>query len=482
MTRSIPSFIKSLALVLSVFFSLASWGNPAPSEGFHSLGNQTYLYEGGLWKIQNANGDISVLVDGDQNTLTRLYRQQQESLRVGDLPQEPNQIIEACRYSTQDALKMCNTEEDSGLRQATQMGSQLASQMGMQAGANAGAGVQGSCDGMGKVLTFANGALLAYNATCTTKYMNCSKVCKMSTEEFNVWAQREITATGAINQVTIEDGRRRLREYRSQCNNLSNTLQAATQNLVGLMGSMAQANACKNQAQNPMEEWCRQNVGSPLCGDAAGGPVADCSNPQFAANNQVCICQANPFDSRCGGGMGPGSGGGPSLGGNGGGGAGGADTDGSLGLFDGGAGGGISGAPGVQGNNNALAPNGKGSSGGVSGRAGDTGGGGGAGGGKAGPGGGFNTKIIGGYGGGGRGGGGGFFGSGSGSGGGGGGAGGSADAKANVDLSKFLPGGAKDPKRGMAGIIGPDGMTGPNSDLWQKVKKQYYNKQPTFLP
>lgn len=435
------SFARSSVLILSLVFSAVVWGEEDP-----------------------------IIAEQDSNV-------------VGELPADQNQMIEACRYSTQDAIKMCNTEEDSGLRQATQMGSQLAAQMGMQAGANAGAGVQGSCGGMGKVLTFANGALLAYNATCTTKYMNCSKVCKMSTEEFNVWAQQEATRTGGVNQVTIEEGRRKLREYRAQCNNLSNALQSATQNLMGLMGSMAQANACKNQAQNPMEEWCRANPTSPLCGNGDGGPVADCSNPQFAASNQVCICQANPFDPRCGGGLGTGSGSGSSLGRNGEGAGGGADTDGSLGLFEGGAGGGAgANVPPVQGNNNAVDPSGRGSSGGVSGRAGDTGGG--QAGAKAGAGGGgFNTKIIGGYGGGGRGGGGGFFGGGSGSGGsgGGGGFGGSA-AKSNVDLKQFLPGGAKDPRRGVAGIVGPDGMTGPNSDLWKKVKEQYYKKKPTFLP
>jgi hypothetical protein len=396
----------------------------------------------------------------------------------GFIPAQQQALIDACKNATVQALPMCNTEEDSGLRQATQMASQFAAQMGMQAGANAGAGVQGSCGGMGKVLTFANGALLAFNAACTTKYMNCSKTCEQTKKEFDAWAAK--LGGSPPPSATVEDARRELRELLSQCNNLSNTLKSATQNLLGLMGSLAQANACKNQAQNPMDEWCRQNVGSPLCGNGDGGAVADCSNPQFAASNQVCICQANPFDPRCGGGMGSGSGGGPSLGSNGDrGGAPGAD--GSLGLFDGGAGGGIgAGVPPVQGNNNSLAPNGKGSSGGVSGRPGDTGGSA-AGGGKAGAGGGFNTKIIGGYGGGGRG-GGGFFGGGGSGGAGGGAAGVSAGASSTVDLTKFLPGGAKDPKRGMAGIIGPDGMTGPNSDLWKKIRVRYSEKSVEMLP
>lgn len=425
MIRSLSSFsfARNLVLILSLVFYLGAWGNEKPED----IQAQT--------------------------------------------------LLASCKKATTESMKICDTEEDSGLRQATQMGSQLAAQMGMQAGANAGAGVQGSCGGLGKVLTFTNGALLAYNAACTTKYMDCSKVCKEGDEYIT---HQIVNLRGNVPIVSeLEQQRLELRQYRSQCNNLSRSLEMAATNLMGLMGSIAEASVCKNKAQNPMEEWCRQNVGSPLCGDNGSGPVADCSNPQFAASNQVCICQANPFDPRCGGSYSSNTG--PSLGSNGDGGGAGAGADGSLGLFDGGAGGGIGGdAAGVKGNNNALAPNGKGSSGGVSGRAGDTGGGG-AGGGKAGAGGGgFNTKIIGGYGGGGRGGGGGFFGGGSASSGGGGG--GSAGARSNVDLSKFLPGGINDPKRGLAGIIGPDGMTGPNSDLWKKVRVRYSEKSVEMLP
>jgi hypothetical protein len=83
--------------------------------------------------------------------------------------------------------------------------------------------------------------------------------------------------------------------------------------------------------------------------------------------------------------------------------------------------------------------------------------------------------------------GGGGFGSGSGSSGGSGysgyrpgGVGG--PGKSGLDLKQFLPGGANDPARGIAGISGPDGITGPNSDIWQKVNTRYFSVSPSLLP
>jgi hypothetical protein len=46
-------------------------------------------------------------------------------------------------------------------------------------------------------------------------------------------------------------------------------------------------------------------------------------------------------------------------------------------------------------------------------------------------------------------------------------------AEENVDLSQFLPGGAKDPRRAIAGIVGPDGITGPHSSNWEKIHVRY---------
>lgn len=50
------------------------------------------------------------------------------------------------------------------------------------------------------------------------------------------------------------------------------------------------------------------------------------------------------------------------------------------------------------------------------------------------------------------------------------------------DLRKFLPGAALDPKRGIAGASGPDGLTGPHSDLFGKITNRYHIIESSLLP
>jgi hypothetical protein len=54
--------------------------------------------------------------------------------------------------------------------------------------------------------------------------------------------------------------------------------------------------------------------------------------------------------------------------------------------------------------------------------------------------------------------------------------------KMAVDLKQFLPGGKQDPSRSLAGISGPDGITGPNSDIWLKVNTRYRSVGPSMKP
>jgi hypothetical protein len=84
------------------------------------------------------------------------------------------------------------------------------------------------------------------------------------------------------------------------------------------------------------------------------------------------------------------------------------------------------------------------------------------------------------------------FGSGGGSGGGGGGAyavgnGGSttANQQNGPDLRQFLPGGKLDPaakRRGIAGVSGPDGITGPDVENWNKIQNRYRFLESSLLP
>ncbi len=55
-------------------------------------------------------------------------------------------------------------------------------------------------------------------------------------------------------------------------------------------------------------------------------------------------------------------------------------------------------------------------------------------------------------------------------------------AKGGPNLNDFLPGGRNDPNaRGVAGITGPDGITGPHTNLFMKVKNRYQAIRSSLL-
>ncbi len=216
----------------------------------------------------------------------------------------------------------------------------------------------------------------------------------------------------------------------------------------------------------------------------------DCNNPNLdPSNRKICTCSTNPQDIQCRASLNAGMNGGDASGIAGGidsgsrlAGSNSAGADTGLGVGD------IPGTPnipfgkvdnasgqaidGQQGNGSPISGTSAGNGAAPAGKGGayaaeD----------PAGGGGGF-------YGGGG----GGHFGGGGSGGGGNGGPGGSAPGRAangkpgSPDLRKFLPGGQFDPRRGISGFGGADGITGPHSNIWQKIQNRYQVMKPTLLP
>lgn len=60
--------------------------------------------------------------------------------------------------------------------------------------------------------------------------------------------------------------------------------------------------------------------------------------------------------------------------------------------------------------------------------------------------------------------------------------GGQPGVNGGPDWRKFLPGGQYDPRRGIAGVTGPDGITGPATDLFGKVHNRYGAVGHTLKP
>lgn len=383
-----------------------------------------------------------------------------------------------CRASLQQAEGMCNMNNSQEVKGAMNMANGIKNQMENAAFSN----LQLACNGMGKLSQMTNAGLTAFKGYCSTQIGDCTEVCKTDLDAVERAYNTTMgpPAPGVLPTVTyqnVED----VREMRRQCTSLNRNVQGAEEGLMKFMAMEETMKNCSLLTGNSFIEECKKNPAySPLC--SLGGNT-DCSNPSVAASNLVCKCRANPALPDCGGRLG--SGGGiatnrTDLGSTSGDGA-------DAGNF-GGPGGGFDGMPGdIAGGSNepqdgSLNRGGAGKAG--IGESAGTGGRGGGAGGAAGAGGsGLNAKIIGGYGYGGAAGGGG-------SGGGGyqpgnaaaGGRNGAGPNDQRVDLRQFLPGGAKDPSRGLAGISGPDGITGPNSDIWKKINTRYAAKTGTLLP
>jgi hypothetical protein len=404
----------------------------------------------------------------------------------------------ACYQAREDADETCDPKKSKdihnamgiadGFRQATTMGAMMSQ--------------QGACSGMGQVAFALSAASGAFKGYCSKDFFKCQGECSSELEDLDDRiekaetamrqlktriAAQDITAIAANKQIEEDlESLKQVRKYvqweNNKCQALSSTVAGAAEAGLSAFGMNSAMASC----QKATGLDCKASPNNPVClmlGQSSGA-FADCSTAA-GQSNPVCICQRNPAAPQCAGGAGSGSfnsgigaGGGTAAdGGNlalapfGGPGGLGGDT----GMFP--TGGEMPGEPGggvgaslTKGG--SARGNAQESGGGNNGRGGAPGGGG--------PGGsGINTKIIGGYGvgsGGGGSGGGGYYGSRNSDSGGYGG-------RAGVpNLRQFLPGGKMDPARAIAGETGPDGITGPNTDIWKKVKTRYYAKKPSLLP
>lgn len=343
----------------------------------------------------------------------------------------------------------------------------------------------GQCDGVAQSAASVSLALGAFTTYCSVQYLQCQTACERSSKEMSDITSGNGSAA-TLDGIDISQRARDVGEAKGDCAKLQNNIAAAKNQFskyLELKNSMAN---CKSLTANSLEAKCKANPSDAMCALlGSNGDPNDCNSPAGKAN-QVCICQANPNLPSCGGQLAATGGGGKSNYNDG---LDGVDSNlaGNFGADS--LGGGNYGDPIPMG---AISPTGGGSQhaaqGGSGGGRGGFGGGSGAPkvpgakGGVPGGGSGLNTKILSGFAsaqggaGGYRPGGGGYDSPTTGA----GGATGSGNAA--VDLKKFLPGGQMDPARGIAGISGPDGLTGPNSNLWEKVNIRYQEFSAKLLP
>jgi hypothetical protein len=243
------------------------------------------------------------------------------------------------------------------------------------------------------------------------------------------------------------------------------------------MSQQAAAKRCAALTGNAanLNEYCQANPMSPLC---TKGAATDCNDPAVASTNPVCICNINPRNPICAGGGTYNSSNKPRASSSSGNKLSNAGIPNGMNAY-------MDGDPTNM--NNARKGYSKvdGASSGGSLGGGPSGGNSGGGGGDSGNGGSGSRSrdrsIPGFYGGGGGG-----------ATGGRGGSGNSSDTTStkyigsgnlspnSIDLKQFLPG--QKPTQSIYGSTGPDGITGPHTSIWQKVRVRYLAITPTMRP
>ncbi|MFM6930314.1 MAG: hypothetical protein ACKOX6_17745 [Bdellovibrio sp.] len=385
---------------------------------------------------------------------------------------ELESLKSSCANQYTSTSSSCDANKDSGMNKVSSAASQLSLAFGQQSAAS----IQAACSGVGQVSTAANAALAGFRLNCSNSIRKCSSSCAAVVDylKANPMCDPQGAESGAA-QAEV-----------AKCSQFDAKIGEANQAIMNIGQTLNNASQCASlTSAGDVPAICKTNPNLPGCKPAA---LMDCSNPSMASN-KVCICTKNPSDPSCSTNIQGASASSSSF----------SSSDPSARLAnkttsDAGS----SDIPGLDPIAQGKAGSTDYSSGAVSGKqgggAGISGGSGSSGGagsrsggyaaGDADKGHSVNAGFYGGSGGGS-----GFSGSGSGGYGGGrgyagsGGLGSTTGQPGAPNLRQFLPGGQNDPRfRGVAGSSGPDGITGPHSNIWQKVNNRYRTMVPTLLP
>lgn len=388
--------------------------------------------------------------------------------------EELQQKTDKCEEESRSAIYRCDEKNDSGMSSAAQSAAQLA----VLAGQKAVADINASCMNMATLSQGANSAVEAFKGACTSSQSTCTSSCGEVTSFIE---QRSGVCFPHLNGAERENALVPFREAATSgiqsCERLQGKIADSDKLLQSLALTVASAAQCYDKTYGgtsaELKAIC---VANPNYAGCQAATTVDCSKPEHATSNKICICAKNPTDPSCLNLAKAGSG---AL-------LGAVDSSSRLPSAASSFGGDLPSLPGIsQGKLNAGS-----SSDAVDGKQGGGAQLGGLGGGSGGSGaegasgqaGSEDVKVLGG-----------FYGSGGSSSGyarafgsvsQGSGVGASAGARTSTgpDLKKFLPGGQYDPRRSAAGVSGPDGITGPHSNIWQKIQNRYQSLGASFMP
>jgi hypothetical protein len=378
-----------------------------------------------------------------------------------------NASIQSCNEAAKTAHTYCLAQINPKIQTAAGLIGVLLS------GAGALKSTSESCQKYNQALKIAEAALTAYNGMCSAGQMSCETACdetktQLATTKGIVEKKRDAAqaagpsgtavynaAVADLGQISTAEGA--LVTELSVCKGYKMNLAAAG---VGLMNVIKQSTVASTCQGTTTVADCTKDPTNPACVNTTN---VDCSKPENQSQTQ-CICQRAPGTAGCPGATGQNAFAAPSSNSN-------SLSGNSAEKLP---------TPNFNGTDSSLpSPTGGASAGGAGLAGGGSGGGGGGGLGSGGQNAkagtadgkkekGMNTNILSGY---------------DGGGGGGGGSRGGGYNASNSAYNAYLPGGAKDPTRGLASqTFGNGQVTGAGSKSnWEKISERYKDSKPTLI-
>lgn len=417
-----------------------------------------------------ANSNTNTNANTEQNTGGNTSA----TMTTADCLSQMSQLVDKCTTQEDSTSHSCNDSEDPTMNSTLNTLQQAAVVLGQQTASS----VTAACSKMAGLSEAANAAVAAYQANCSAAINSCNSACASAVSFWNKQkgCAEQVSATMVgppqVPPTTLYD---RAKDSMKACQGFNAKAQQAQQAVQNYAMTAANAAHCADSTSGtPTPQLCQQNPNLEGC----SAINMDCSNAAMASN-KVCICSKNPNDPTClatqsasvnsqsngtdmaskvsttsGGDIGD-LGATPDIA------QGKLPTDGADAPIDGKQGAGVS-FGNSTGNDVAaatkkVAADGKEAANGSSVNSGFYGGGSGGsfgsyGSDSSGSSSNFMQRM------------------------------GSALKKGTSDLRQFLPGGQLDPRRGLAGASGPDGITGPNSNIWEKIQNRYQVVRPTLIP
>ncbi|UOF01401.1 hypothetical protein [Bdellovibrio reynosensis] len=169
--------------------------------------------------------------------------------------------------------------------------SNLVSQASRYISSKSASSVAESCSKMAKLSKGVSAGLIAYRLYCQRAIATCNTSCSQTL--YPRCPDNSAKSTNAMNAA-----RRVMNQYRSQCAGFSGKMEdaaAAAQNYATIEMNAKDCASLTTGAGDGPTELCLSNPDYPGCG---AEEKMDCNNPKMA-NDKVCVCRANPMHSMC---------------------------------------------------------------------------------------------------------------------------------------------------------------------------------------